>query len=65
MTGDEADEAGFTKGDEDGFAGNPYDGYNDQVPPEHEERYRQGYRHGYNAGQITYRRTLEEKANIQ
>lgn len=38
MTGDEADEAGFTKGDEDGFAGNPYDGYNDQVPPEHEER---------------------------
>ena len=44
LTPDTAEELGFETGDSDGYAGNAYDGYNDQVPPEVDENYRQGYR---------------------
>jgi hypothetical protein len=59
VTRDEAEELGFTEGDSAGFAGDSYDGYNDTVPPEVDESYRQGYRQGYAEGQAAYRRTVE------
>ena len=59
LTPDTAEELGFETGDSDGYAGNAYDGYNDQVPPEVDENYRQGYRQGYAQGQAAYRRTVE------
>ena len=59
MTAYQAEELGYTEGDSAGFAGDGYDAYNDQVPPEFDENYRQGYRQGYAQGQASYRRTVD------
>jgi hypothetical protein len=60
-TSGEAEETGYTDGDNDGYAGNANDPYSegDRVLPHLRAHYRTGYRQGYSDGQASYRRTVE------
>lgn len=59
MNQDEAYDAGYDAGSYDGYAGNAYDAYNDQIPADVDEIYRSAYRAGYDDGQASYRRTMD------
>jgi hypothetical protein len=59
MPKDEAYDQGWDHGNTDGYAGNAYDAYNDQIPADLDQIYRSAYRAGFESGQAAYRRTME------
>lgn len=58
MTEVEAAELGEEKGHTDGWKGNAYDSYSDQVPRDVDPTYRAAYHTAYEDGQAAYRRTV-------